>query len=409
VPERPDTLDDRLKEARSDLLREIRLPELAHVRARAGRIRRRRNRLTAAASALALLLVVGLGTALINGRATAPDPAASQDPTGTVWRGGGLTLLGLNGPVLDQPGDLIDVEFADADHGYALSADCGGGSSICRFALATSADGGRTWTPWPLPFEQASSSRPPPSLFAVGDGLVLRTDIESWFASRDDPRWWSVRLDEPAVDTIPPGARLSEPADCGGPLTVWRANLTEAPLATSPDMIVCSVTRSGGSWWVAGRTADATAPAVGVSDDAGATWTVTALPAGDGVAQVSVRGNQVYASVVLPRGGNPYPETQTVTAVYLSVDNGPFTARMTDAGTVVGDVVPLSDGRLVAAGPDWQISTGDRGSWQRAGGSLPWVHRIALTPGGWVAYDLFHQGWAAVSYDGETWQKINVR
>jgi hypothetical protein len=80
-----------------------------------------------------------------------------------------------------------------------------------------------------------------------------------------------------------------------------------------------------------------------------------------------------------------------------------------DAGTVVGDVVPLLDGRLVTAGPDWQITGAPGTPLERAGGSLPWVYRIARTPGGWVAYNLFKAGWAAVSADGETWQKLNLR
>src|SRR5262245_27855662 len=126
-------LDRQLRETGARLFDEIRIPDLDVVRGRAHRIRQRRRGLAAGASALALLLVVGIGITgmdRIAGR-PAPVPAAS-DPTRTMWQGGGLTLHGLDGPVLDQPGDLMDIQFADSKHGYALSADCTG---TCRYAL----------------------------------------------------------------------------------------------------------------------------------------------------------------------------------------------------------------------------------------------------------------------------------
>jgi len=95
-----------------------------------------------------------------------------------------------------------------------------------------------------------------------------------------------------------------------------------------------------------------------------------------------------------------------IEAVYRSVDGGPFTLFAERPGTVAGEVVPLLDGRLLVAGPDWYVGTS---TLARAGGSLPWVGEIQRTPGGWVAYDLFSADWAAVSRDGTEWQKVNVR
>ena len=71
--------------------------------------------------------------------------------------------------------------------------------------------------------------------------------------------------------------------------------------------------------------------------------------------------------------------------------------------------MPLLDGRLVAAGPNWYVSAGAGANLAPAGGSMPRMYRIERTPGGWVVYDLFQAGWAAMSRDGATWQKINVR
>jgi hypothetical protein len=71
--------------------------------------------------------------------------------------------------------------------------------------------------------------------------------------------------------------------------------------------------------------------------------------------------------------------------------------------------VPVLDGRLVAAGPNWYVSQEPGATMQGAGGTLPWVGRIQRSPGGWVAYNLFEAGWVATSLDGITWQKINLR
>src|SRR5512138_321472 len=143
-----DALDRQLAATRDAVHRQIRVPELAQVQTRARRLRRRRSTLTAAASALALVLVIGLGTVFAGGfrAGRAPQPAASDDPSGTLWQGAGLIMHGLDGPVLDLPGTLVEVEFADADHGYALAADCT--ASPCPLALAATVDGGHAWTAW---------------------------------------------------------------------------------------------------------------------------------------------------------------------------------------------------------------------------------------------------------------------
>ena len=114
-------LDRQLRETGARLFDEIRIPDLDLVRTRARRIRQRRRGLAAGASTLAVLLVVGLGLTSLDRLTGGPEPVpAASDPTGTLWQGGGLTLHGLDGPVLDQPGDLVDIQFADSKHGYAF-------------------------------------------------------------------------------------------------------------------------------------------------------------------------------------------------------------------------------------------------------------------------------------------------
>ena len=401
-------LDRQLRETGARLFDEIRIPDLDVVRGRARHIRRRRRGLAAGASALALLLVVGLGITAIDRIAGRPAPVpAASDPTGTMWQGGGITLHGLDGPVLDQPGDLIDIQFADSKHGYALSAQCTPG---CRFALAATTDGGHSWADSRLP-DVAAPEDGPPRLVTVGPGVAIQASGHVNFATYPDPGWAQV-LPTAVFDAVPMGGRLwAAGTECGTGLQAWSPAGLLGRLSTAPSITVCSVIpepAADGAWWVGGRTPDGSAPAVAVSRDRGATWTVTVLP-GSGTAQVTTLGGRVYATVVTPRGGQPYPETQRITAIFLSTNGGQFTPLVDNAGTVVGDVAPLLDGRLVAAGPDWQITGAPGTTFDRAGGSLPWVHRIVRTPGGWVAYDLFKAGWAAVSPDGETWQKLNLR
>ena len=411
------SLDQHLEATRDDLLRQIQIPELAAVKARAASIRRRRRGLAAGGAALACLVVLGTGTVLLGDAVRGPDrgqPVASDSgPAGLYWRGGGLTMLGLNGTVLDQPGDLRDIQFADSRHGYALSAQCDRDATRpCALAVASTTDGGRTWIDLPLPVAQAPADRLP-SIVAVGaDGLVLVGDTV-WFGHRGGG-WQQRTVDTRAtVAAMPNGGRLelvSNDVGYAAPtVAVWSADGSLARLSVQPGMAVhwvASAPAADGAWWVGGTLGGA--PAVGVTRDAGRTWKVTPLAGAtsDAWAQVSTLGSDAYATVVSPRGGDP--GVLTIHAVYRSPAGGPFTPYASMIGTLVGDIVPLLDGRLVAAGPNWYVNAGRDSALKPAGGSMPWVGRVERTAGGWIAYDLFQAGWAAISRDGETWQKINV-
>jgi hypothetical protein len=401
-----DGLDRQLATTRDCLQRQIRQPELARVRARADQLRHRRAGLTGAASVLALVLVIGLAAVFVGGLHRGPEPVATSGPDGSRWSGGGLTVFGLNGPVLDLPGTLADVEFADPDDGYALAVDCP--ADPCTLALAGTNDAGHTWTREALPTTTARAADVP-RLMAVDGGLFLAGPDTAWYRPTGGTGWQSVANADPDLEAVPAGGRLGLwPDTCGGDLLAWQSSGRRARLAGAPGLTVCSVAvRPGadGAWWVGGRQDDA--PTVAVSRDDGRTWIVIRLPAGPGTAVLSALGNRVFATVVTERGGDPYPETLTVPAVYRSVDSGPFTPYLTTPATLIGDVVPLLDGRLLAAGPDWQLTDGS--AFTPVGGSLPWLRRFARTPGAWVAYDLFRGGWAAVSTDGVTWQKLNLR
>jgi hypothetical protein len=419
----PEPGPEDFERARLDLLDRIQMPALATVQRRARVLRRRRRGLALAAAALACLVALGMGTLVLGQRSGVPSPAAASasGDAGSVWRGGGLTLYGLTGPVLDLPGDLRDVQFADRQHGYALATACTGG--ICRVTLGASTDGGQSWAAWSAPTNDVPLSQVPALVTLASQSVLLVQSDGIWVRPDGPDTWHLISPSNPTtVAAVPPGGRLwQEPStDCvPGGIRVFGPDGTPASLATTPALDVCWVAPApalDGSWWVGGRVprGQGTAPAVAVSRDDGRSWHVSPLPGPDGAwGQVSVLGTDVFASVLSLRGGNPYPETRTIHAVYRSAAGGAFTPYAGSIGTLIGDVVPLLDGRLAAAGPNWYLSTGSGAALSTAptpaGGSMPWVYRVQRTAGCWVAYNLFQAGWAAISTDGESWRKINLR
>jgi hypothetical protein len=408
-------LEHRLVSERTELVGGIQVPELGVIRSRARAVRRRR-RMAGAAAALALLSVVGAGTAAVldNRAVRPPEVAASGTPTWTqsVYRGWGLTLYGLTADVDDRPGQIYDIQFApDGDRGTMLLADCQG-DECALSALATS-DAGRSWHPQPLPVTSAPAGALPRAVPFGTEQLGLIGGDRAWIWT---PGTWTSlsAAAPPAVEAVPKGGRLWTRTSAGcdpGPLYVWAMDGTLGILATPPPMQVCRVAAGAGVWWVGGYdTGAGRRPAVAVSRDYGRHWQKFPLPAaGDEAwAQVAPLGTEVYASVVSPRGGQPYPEAETLYAVYRSVEGGPFRRYGPTNATIVGDVIPLLDGSLLAAGPTWHVSAdGDR--FRKAPGDLPYVGRFARSPGGWIAYDLFQAGYAAVSRDGVVWHKFNYR
>jgi hypothetical protein len=355
-----------------------------------------------------------------------------------TWAGGGLTLLGLFPPVLDLPGTLRDVEFVDARTGYALAvgcpdagqpcdvalAGCPDAGRPCELALATTKDGGETWTRRSLP---VGSMVQLPSLIPLGDGgLVLAGGDTSWFTPDDGRNWHDMgQVPIPSgADSIPENGRLwlgGAAAGCvGRKIDVWSAGSVLSPiprlarLTNQPPMDVCWVApapAADGTWWVGGiARGGARTPVVAMSD--GRTWTLKPLPAAgtaEAWAQVSTLGSETFATVVSTQGD---AGVLRVHGIYrYDVASRAFRPYGDTQGfdTLVGDLVPLLDGRLVAAHDGWWVSRQDGTGFHAAEGSMPWVRRVQRTGVGWVAYDLFQAGWAAWSDDGVTWHKIHVR
>jgi photosystem II stability/assembly factor-like uncharacterized protein len=407
VPDR-NRLDERLAGGRAALLADIDQPSLDRIGSRAAGIRRRRRRVRGGA----VLAVVALAALVVIRPGDDPAPRVAQPPPDQlpVYVGDGITINGLPdlSAALDLPGTVVDVEFADPEHAYAVSACGSEHPATCRPSLAATTDGGRTWETRAFPPGVDRRERPELEVFSPYR-LLIRIGALA-YSSKDAGQTWRETIvgDLPSAmsggDLLRPGQGGSRCA--GGRVEVWTPDFgPRGPLSRQPDLDVCQVVPAGdaGRAWWAGGTAGGQA-AVAVTRDRGAGWRSQALAIA-GSARVAVLGSHVYAFVIDPDG--------RLGAVFHSADRGASFYRTGSTNLppgLAGDPVPLLDGRLLVAGSDgrWWVSKDDGRTFVRASGTLPAVGRLARTPAGYVAHDLFHGGWSAFSTDGSTWRKLDL-
>jgi photosystem II stability/assembly factor-like uncharacterized protein len=412
MPDRTD-LDERLAGGRAALLAEIAQPPLERVTARAAAIRRRRRRVRGAGAALVAVAAV----AFLVRPDSQPPPEVAQPPRPEpVYAAEGITINGLPDPAaaLDLPGTVTDVEFTDPEHGYAVTA-CFGAGAGCRPAFAATSDGGRSWTERPMPAGVPRDAHTELVVFVDGS-LTLRAgdrtySVRDGDAGEDEPRWHPASAGNATLSAVRAGEvlrlRPGGPGCAGGVVEVWTPGFApRGALHRQPDLDVCwvsAVPSATGAWWVGGVSGGRAA--VAVSRDGGATWRREVFSV-DGTARVALLGGHVYAVASGVDGA--------LRAVFHSADRGESFRRV-DTGALpkamAGDPVPLLDGRLLLVEPtgEWQVSKDDGATFRAAVGTLPAVGRLARTPAGYVAYDLFNAGWTAFSADGTTWRKLDLR
>jgi len=176
---------------------------------------------------------------------------------------------------------VTDLEFVDADQGYALFQRCDQ-PGACRVALVVTLDGGNSWIERPLPFTPQSRVA-----LRVGPGtlLLLRAEPIGWFVSRDSGRTFEQRpLQPPPLEANLTGPRYvhrcpsSNPA-CPAPrpvLAIGGDGVEAVRTAFPPvgDLTGLQADGGGTKLWAVGRHAGTVL--VAVSADQGRSW----IPAG---------------------------------------------------------------------------------------------------------------------------------
>jgi hypothetical protein len=253
----------------------------------------RRRRATAAFCAAALAVVALLGSACKPTGSAGPDAADSaavpegQRPSEAPAPVGPDNPLDRHATAPVPAGFAVtDLEFVDADDGFALFQRCDQ-PRACRVALAVTLDGGNSWIERTLPFTPQSRVA-----LRVGPGnlLLLRAEPIGWFVSRDFGRTFEQRpLQPPPLEVHLTGSRYvhrcpsSDPA-CPPPrpvLAIGGDGVEAVRTAFPPvgDLTGLQADGDGAELWAVGRQAGTVLLAV--SADQGRSWTPAgAIPLG---------------------------------------------------------------------------------------------------------------------------------
>jgi RNA polymerase sigma-70 factor (ECF subfamily) len=398
-------LDTLLAALRDDLRTAIAPPDLAEIGDRARqRTARRRMQVGAVAAVVAASVVVPVL------RSVPGDP-----------------------PLTDAlPASMtFELDFADADHAYALGSDCEYPDGPCEFVLLATDDGGRSWARRTLPDDDVVSE---PVRLMVIDASRLIVDLtpsgtatSHRFISADRGRtWrdvgWGV-LTAPAQ--IPGNAPIEQMCvdkptsnDCRFGIAVLSSDGKRVvPTPGQPPLIELrpgGLATEGGHYWVAGIEEASGRWAISVSSDRGATWATTrlSLPGEPGMidAWAVVESDGVlYATLQGSIANGPIG----LLAVFRSTDGGqswtnPWRATPdTVLQAVLGGPVATADGRLLvySAATGTYESRDDGRTFTKAARQLPGP--VTWTRGGYVAEG--QDGGYAISADGIDWRTFEIR
>ncbi|SMD23822.1 sialidase family protein [Kibdelosporangium aridum] len=189
-------------------------------------------------------------------------------------------------------GNVVAIDFADAQHGFALLTDCLATEverPQCLWRLEATRDGA-TWLPRTVP---PLTGGPDSDVQALGKDTVVITQGGVRWLSKDGARTWTrlpVGLTSP-VDSFPPGAEIFvgcsdwRLTDCDKPqlLVTLPDSGAVAPLVGQPpvDMsraIAQPVPAADGSWWVYSEDRMTSRITLAVSRDDGRTWLLSNPP-----------------------------------------------------------------------------------------------------------------------------------
>jgi photosystem II stability/assembly factor-like uncharacterized protein len=389
-------LDTSLRGLRDELHAAIPVPDVSGV---AGRARsRRRTQL----GAIIAVILVALAVPVLRSFSSSVQPA--EPP----------------------PEQSFVVDFADADHGYALATHCPKNRQGCSFTMYVTTDGGRNWQPRKLP----APPNPKTSYFAATMYVLDPDQIAidrpggspmrpmSRVYSPDAGRSWQV-IDRWAIERFEPvatgglltGACFAQPlaaVGCEGLATIQPGSGKTVPIPTQPRLYlqcVGSEATADGRLWTVGRDRSTGAWSVAVSDDDGRTWTtselaVVGVPAADGWSLVE-RNGVMYVTA---------NDSRSLLGVWRSTDDGQSWTRTwsmsekTSLPAIVGSPIAAGDGSLILSDAKLTYVSTDQGRTFRwtgdnPGGTVTWTRAGYLRANG----DEY-----ALSKDGLTWRTFTI-
>jgi len=398
-------LDTQLRGLRNDLNAAIPPPDLAQVAGRARQRTVRRRMLGAIVAVLVVSVAVPVLRSLPSG-----EQAADQRP---------------------QARPTYSVDFADADHGYALRGECAKERTDCEFTLLATSDGGRTWARRNLPEPNSTVVNYfTSSVLVLGpDVLVLDRMLNEQrmvgyerLRSDDGGRTWQKVVHLYKIDGVAPIEPLAKLGTCAGgqrgftcgPLAAVRPDSGVTVQVPAQPALVDPIpgwdATVDGKWWAFGRDPATRRWALGVSADAGRSWSTSALDVPGTVTPghwaVVERNGVMYATV-----SGAYDQRLTTLAVFRSTDDGKSwtrTWRVSDADqlpTVAGTPVVAADGRLILPSATGTTMSSRDGGHTFEAAEHQLTGAVQWTSGGYL---LHGSDGFALSKDGLTWRRFSI-
>ncbi|MBQ1019052.1 hypothetical protein KBX71_14435 [Micromonospora sp. D93] len=281
------------------------------------------------------------------------------------------------------------VEFVDAEHGYALFANCGEPppGDDCPARLFATDDGGRSWRELRHPHPAAENHQ----LYAAPGVLTLLSEPHGWWTSTDGGASFTHSLDGPPPQWVGAQSRF-QLIEGSGQVGEWDGQRLR-PLAAQPRVPGLSTVDAGDGLLVVAAGSEDGKSYAAVSFDRGRSWQQTPVPAPnghvgvlravverDGTAwlvgerpdrrsfpalwrlrrgwdPIRAEGHPPHIQSVAPIGGGLLAVTSSAGTGTATVGDGRYTELPWPIGPDRSLSV-LTDGTIVAAGGDGDILLG---------------------------------------------------
>lgn len=431
----PDTdLDTELTRLREELRSSLPVPGLNQIVARhKQRVVRRRMQV----GAVVAVLVVSTAIPLLRNQMSDTPPASPPPPESP--------FSAPDGPFIS------DMEFADADHGYAIRANCKNGPRVCTGELLAT-DDGTHWKSRHLPKPDTTPSWDRGSLSVLGPEEIAidwstspaaeGTGISRAHSVDGGETWTPVEVPDVVTDTIsaipeggvlvrtcahlvaddprvaPPGSPVGDKGQCAErgfavlqPGSGKSAVLEHRPPLTA--MIAGEAPTRDGVWWVTGRDPETDHWGIAVSDDDGRSWTTTVIDLGDPVSSYGWSVDSVDGTLYATAIGALPGMNNGLLGIFRSTDGGhgwqqtwhPGDGK--EPGQVYDSTIVGADGRLTISSRDDKLYESKDGGRTFTQVEARYTGYASRTRTGYIASPLAQKG-LLLSEDGVHWRKYEI-